>query len=85
MSADDVEERVRSVLADVFGLDPAAVGTDTSADTVEAWDSLQHLTVVLSLEEEFDLLFTEEETVSVVSFPLIVLTVREKQALAGPA
>jgi acyl carrier protein len=85
LSEDDIEARVRSVLADVFGLNSAEIGPDTSADTIEAWDSLQHLTVVLSLEEEFDLQFTEEETVSVVSFPLIVMTVREKQALPGPA
>ena len=57
----DVEQRVRSVLADVFGLDAAAIGPDTSTDTVEGWDSLHHLTVVLSL----------------VNFPLIALIVNE--------
>jgi acyl carrier protein len=75
---DDVEARVRDVLVEVFGLDPADVGPGTSVDTVEAWDSLQHLTVVLSLEEEFDIAFDEDETVSIVTFDLIVMTVREK-------
>ncbi|HLW16905.1 MAG TPA: acyl carrier protein [Actinomycetota bacterium] len=74
---DDVEQRVRSVLADVFGLDPASIDPDTSTDTVEGWDSLHHLTVVLSLEEEFDIQFDDEETLSLVNFPLIALIVRE--------
>ncbi len=73
----DVEQRVRSVLADVFGLDAAAIGPDTSTDTVEGWDSLHHLTVVLSLEEEFGIEFDDEETLSLVNFPLIALIVNE--------
>ena len=77
----DVEERVRGVLAEVFGLDPGSIGADTSTDTVDGWDSLHHLTVVLSLEEEFDIQFDDEETLSLVTFPLIALIVREKLGL----
>ncbi len=85
MSTDDVEDRVRGILVDVFGLSPDDVGPQTSADTVQAWDSLQHLTVVLSLEEEFNLQFDDEETLLVVSFPLIAAVVRDKLATPGPA
>jgi acyl carrier protein len=69
MSADNIEERVRSVIADVFGLDPGQVGADTSTETVEVWDSLQHLTVVLALEEEFNIQLDDSETLAAVSFP----------------
>lgn len=82
---DEIEERVRGVLVDVFGLDAAEVGPDTSMDTVEAWDSLQQLSVVLALEEELELSFTDDETVEMVSFPLIVATVREKLGAPDPA
>jgi acyl carrier protein len=82
---DEIEERVRGVLVDVFGLDASEVGPDTSTDTVEAWDSLQQLSVVLALEEELEVSFTDEETMEMVSFPLIVATVREKLGIADPA
>jgi acyl carrier protein len=85
VTADDVDARIRSILAEVFGLNPADVGPDTSTDTVPAWDSLQHLTVVLSLEEEFDVHFDDEETVSLVSFPLIVAIVNERLGIAERA
>lgn len=81
MSGNDIEDRVRTILCDVFGLSPADVGPETSVDTVEAWDSLQHLTVVLSLEEEFDISLSDEETVEVVSFPLIAAVIRDKLGL----
>ncbi len=75
---DDVEMRIRTVLAEVFGLDVATVGPDTSTDTVDAWDSLQHLTIVLALEEEFDIHFDDEDTVALVTYPLIATIVTER-------
>lgn len=79
----DIEARVRGVLGDVFGVDPSAVDGNTSRDTVERWDSLQHLTLVLSLEEEFDIHFDDEESVSLVTYPLIVATVTDRLANQG--
>ena len=77
MSAENIENRVQAVIADVFGLDPDEVGPETSIETVEAWDSLQHLTVVLALEEEFDIQLDDEQTVAAVSFPVMSEVVRE--------
>jgi acyl carrier protein len=73
-----VEDRIRAVLANVFGLDPCDVGPDTSKDTVRGWDSLQHLAVVLALEEEFELEFDDSETVDLVNLPLITTIVSER-------
>lgn len=84
MSADDIDGRVRTILAEIFGLDPHDVGPNTSTDTVEAWDSLQHLTVILSLEEEFGIHLNDEETVSIVTFPLITTIVREHLEIPEP-
>ena len=81
MTDDEVENRVRSVLAEVFGLNPQEVGANTSTDTVDGWDSLHHLTVVLSLEEEFEIQFDDQETLSLVNFPLILAVVREHLGL----
>lgn len=77
MRGDDIEERIRRVLAEVLDLDPRSVSADTSTDTVDAWGSLQHLTLVLALEEEFEIQLGEDETVAIVSFPLIVAAVSE--------
>jgi acyl carrier protein len=84
LSREEIEELVRTILADVLGLDPSEVDDTTSPDTVKAWDSLQHLTIVLSLEEEFEIQFDEEETLAVVSFPLIVATVSERLGIPDP-
>lgn len=79
-STDDVEHRVSEIIAGVFNLAASEVGPQTSMDTVEKWDSLQQLTLIVALEEEFDIHFTDEETVTLVNVPLIVEIVREHVA-----
>jgi acyl carrier protein len=78
----DVEGRIRSVFCEVFDLQPEEVGATTSTDTIEGWDSLQHFTLVVALEEEFEIGFSDEETVTLVNFPLIAAVVEEH--LQGP-
>jgi acyl carrier protein len=74
----DIDTRVQGILVDLFDLTPDEVGPATSTDTVDSWDSLQHLTLVLALEEEFGLHFDDEESLALVSYPLIVTIVTER-------
>ncbi|HLG71785.1 MAG TPA: acyl carrier protein [Chloroflexota bacterium] len=78
----DPAERVRTVLSEVLDLDPGQIDGSTSIDTVEAWDSLKQLTLILALEEEFGFRFTDEEATQLVSFRLIEHFVRARLAPA---
>jgi acyl carrier protein len=46
-------QRVCAVVAACFQLPAETVTPDTSPESVEAWDSLGHLTLMLALEQEF--------------------------------
>jgi acyl carrier protein len=65
------ETRLRSVMADIFHILPETIGADTSVDTVDKWDSLTHLNLILALEQEFDVSFSEEEVVENLNYPLV--------------
>jgi acyl carrier protein len=54
-------DRVRQVASDIFAVPVESIGADSSMDTIEAWDSMQHLNLVLALEEKFDVHFSPEE------------------------
>ena len=54
-------EQVRQVVSDVFVVPMEQVGETSSPDTIAAWDSMQHLNLVLAVEERFQLQFTPEE------------------------
>lgn len=73
------EERLKRVLGDVLKIEASEVNDDTSVDTVEEWDSLRHLNLVLALEQEFDISFTEEQTVEILNYPLIKIVLEEHQ------
>lgn len=54
-------EQVRGVASDLFGLPVNRITADSSPETIEAWDSTQHLNFVLALEEKFGLQLSPEE------------------------
>jgi len=71
------EQELKEVLSTVLKVDISYINDDTSPDTVESWDSLKHLMLVLALEEKFNFSFTEEQTIEIVSYPLIKLVLME--------
>lgn len=56
-----VFEQVQAVSADVFQVPAAQIMTGTSPETLEGWDSVQHLNLVLALEQQFGVQFEPEE------------------------
>ena len=50
--------RVREIASDVLQADVTA---ESSPETVENWDSVHHLNLVLALEEEYGFQFMPEE------------------------
>jgi acyl carrier protein len=47
------------------------ISDQTSKDTVDAWDSVKHLNIVLTLEEQFGVSFDEQVALEIESLPLI--------------
>lgn len=56
-----VLEQVRSMASDLFGIPADQISGSSSPETIEAWDSVQHLNLVLALEERFNLQLSPEE------------------------
>lgn len=71
------EAKLKQVLADVFGVDPARIDDDASVDTIEKWDSLNHLKLVLALEDQFKVSLNEEQVVEMLNYPLVKVVLQE--------
>lgn len=71
------EETLKQVLADIFGIDAKSVDETASVDTIEKWDSLNHLNLVLALEQQFGITLTEEQTVEILNYSLIKVVLEE--------
>ena len=55
---EQVLSRVCEIASDIFETD---VNADSSPETVENWDSVHNLNLVLALEEEYGLQFAPED------------------------
>ena len=71
------EDHLKSVMAIILQVDEAAIGPDTSMDTLEAWDSIKHMDLILAVEEEFGVSVPDEEAADLTSYPLLRLVVSE--------
>lgn len=56
---------VNDVIGLVFDTDGSALSDDDSPDTVKAWDSITHIMLLTSIEEQFGIQFTEHEMTEV--------------------
>jgi acyl carrier protein len=59
--SDQILERVRGIASDVLQVAPGSLSAESSPQTVESWDSVQHLNLVLALEEQFGVQFEPDE------------------------
>ena len=54
-------EQVQAMASDLFGVPADQITRESSTESVEAWDSTQHLNFVLALEDKFNIQFSPEE------------------------
>jgi acyl carrier protein len=74
------EEKLKEVMASILEIDVASVGPATSADTVPQWDSQHHMTLVIALEEAFDISIPDADVITLTSYPIIKAVIEEQLA-----
>jgi acyl carrier protein len=67
------------MFSDVFQIPLDQIHAESSPDTIPNWDSLQHLNLVLALEQEFNVQFTPEEIEQLLSVELVAALLEEKR------
>ncbi len=72
-------QQIRGIAADVFQVSSQNLTPDSSAETVESWDSVQHLNLVLALEQEFGFEFEPDEMDRMKNIGQIVALVESKR------
>ena len=73
-----MKERVFKIVSQVMGEPVEQLSEDSSPDTVENWDSLKHMNLILALEEEFNTIFLDEEIIDMLSVEIIFETLKGK-------
>ena len=75
---DIIEKRIKNVMSAVLEVPIEKIDYKSSPDTIESWDSLKHLNLVIALEEEFDIQFTDDNIIELINMELIMVILLEK-------
>ena len=73
----NTQDPVLEVVAAVLGVKASDLEESSSPETVGAWESSNHLSLVMAVEEEFDVSLTPDEALEMTTIGLIRATLRE--------
>lgn len=62
-----MEQKVEQIMADVLKLSKTDITDKLTIDNLEAWDSLKHMDLIVSLEQAFNTEFTFDEIIIMTS------------------
>lgn len=61
MEREKIIARLTEVFRDVFDNEELVIGDSTTADDIEEWDSLEHISLIAAVEKAFKMRFTMKE------------------------
>ena len=76
-----MKDRIKKVMATVFKLDTVQIADDIDPDTIEVWDSLNHINLILALEKEFKVKIEGVEVIEMITLDVITKVIKNKKCL----
>ena len=73
-----MEDKLRKLLAVLLEVNEEKIDNNASAETIEGWDSLKQMNIVVAVEEEFDMMFDEEESILSDSYQSLLELIQRK-------
>ena len=58
-------DQVGQIISDLFGVEPKDISLETPREEVPGWDSLQHVNLILDVEQQFSIHFDETQVASI--------------------
>ena len=78
-----ISDQIRTIASDIFGVSADKITPVSTPETIETWDSIQHLNLVLALEEKFGLQLSPEEIEQMKSMGEVIKVVEGKLQAAA--
>jgi acyl carrier protein len=73
-----MRDKIYKIVSQVMDAPLEQLTLESSQDSVENWDSIKHMNLVLSLEEEFNIAFSDSEIIELLSIELIIEIISNK-------
>ena len=73
-----IAEKIFGILSSILAVPVDRLDLHSSRDTLEQWDSLKHMTLMLALEEEFGIEFDDKEMAELCDAAALIDTISRK-------
>ncbi|MFZ5802860.1 MAG: acyl carrier protein [Candidatus Omnitrophota bacterium] len=83
MDREEIQQNLNQVFQDVFEDKSIAVRDDMTASDVKDWDSLNHVTLIVSVEKTFGVRFTTKEVNSLKNVGEMIDLIGKKKNSTG--
>ena len=81
MKEEEIYQELDNVFQDVFDDENIHVSAETTAKDIEDWDSLEHINLVLAIENRFHMKFRMNEVTSMKNVGEMVNIIKERASL----
>lgn len=76
----DTKEKLQEVFCDVFDDDEIELTDETTADDIDAWDSLTHVQLIVAVEKAFGLKFSTVEVMKLKNVGEFIALIDKKKS-----
>ena len=73
-----MEEKIFEIISIIMETNIELININSSSQNIDNWDSLHHMQLILAIEEEFNLEFSDQEIISMVDAQKIISVLQAK-------
>lgn len=76
-----MEEKIQKIMANLFDVSIEEITDESSPSNIKKWDSLNHIKLVVALEEEFNVKFSNLEVLDMQTYKLVLLAIKNSEKI----
>ncbi len=73
-----MEQNIKKIMAKILEINTEDISNGMSPTDVDNWDSLRHLMLIVEIEKEFEIKFTDDELISLIDYNSICKIISKK-------
>lgn len=66
-----MSEAIKRVMSQVLQIEPETISAESSPESIDRWDSLKHMQLIMALEDELGIQFPDESIPELITFGAI--------------
>ena len=74
----EIQLKIKQIMAVIFDTTEENISDDAEPLKIDKWDSLNHLQLIVALEQEFNIKFSDDELTELLNLVLITTIIQSK-------